>query len=112
MIGVPTLQPVVKLINEGLICQFVPTVIRGGKEVSIEVLASFSAIRKEVRKGDFMGGELQFPAMDMSQVQTGARVPSGTAVLIGGTALPSGDEKKESHNFIIYLKPTINRMKK
>ena len=112
MVGVPALRPVVKLVNEGLICQFAPTVIGGGKEVSIDVLASFSAIRKEVRKGDFMGGELQFPAMDMSQVQTGVRVPSGTAVLIGGTALASGDEKKESHNFIIYLKPTVNRMKK
>jgi hypothetical protein len=110
--GLPTLQPVVRLVNEGLICQFAPTVVNAGKEVMIDVLASFSAIRKEVRKGDFMGGELLFPAMDMSRVHTGVRVPGGTAVLIGGTALSSADEKGESHEFIIYLKPTVNRKNK
>ncbi len=108
----PALNPVVKLINEGLICQFTPTVIRRGKEVSIDVLASLSALPKEVRKGDFMGGEILFPDMAMSLLHTTVRVPDGTAVLVGGTATNSGSEDKNTTEFIFYLKPTIERKKK
>jgi hypothetical protein len=108
-IGIPTLQPVVRLINEGLICQFTPTVIRDGKETVIDVLATLSSIRKDIRKGEFMGGELLFPSMDMSMLHTVVQVPSGRAVLIGGVAVSSGDLTKESHEFIIYVKPTVNK---
>ena len=111
-VGIPTLQPVVKLVNEGLICQFTPVVMLAGEKVSIDVLASFSNIGKEIRKGEFMGGELMFPAMDMSRLHTNVEVPSGTAVLVGGTSLILADDKKESHEFVVYLKPTVNRKKK
>lgn len=106
-VGIPTLQPVVKLVNEGLICQFRPMVIRGGREVAIDVSASLSAIQKRIRKGNFLGGELMFPAMDMARLRTLVRVPDRRSVLVGGTALtPEAD--KNGHEFMIYLKPTIN----
>ena len=89
-VGIPTLQPVVKLVNEGLICQFRPVVFHGGREVSLDVMASLSKIRKEVRKGEFLGGELMFPAMEMSRLRTSVQVPSGKAVLVGGVAKSSG----------------------
>jgi hypothetical protein len=103
---------VVKLINEGLICQFRPAVIRSGKAVSVDVLASLSSIRKDTRKGDFMGGDLMFPAMNMSLLRTTVRVPSGTAVIVGGAASNAGKKGKDNHEFVIYLKPTIERKKK
>ena len=107
-VGIPTLQPVVKLVNEGLICQFRPVVFHGGKEVSLDVMASLSKIRKEIRKGDFLGGELMFPAMDMSRLRTSVQVPSGKAVLVGGVARSSG-AKEDTHEYVVYIKPTVNR---
>lgn len=111
-VGIPTLQPVVRLVNEGLICQFRPTVIRSGKALSINVMTSLSGIRKKMRKGEFLGGELLFPAMDMSRLRTDVGVPSGRAVLVGGTALTSGGDEKESREFVVYLKPTVGQKKK
>jgi hypothetical protein len=111
-VGIPTLQPVVKLINEGLICQFRPVVIQGGRSVSVDVLASLSLIRKDVRKSDFMGGDLMLPAMDMSVLRTTVRVPGGTSVLVGGVASDSGKDAKENHNYVIFLKPTVEKKQK
>jgi hypothetical protein len=107
-VGIPTLQPVVKLVNEGLICQFRPVVFHGGRDVSLDVMASFSKIRKEIRKGEFLGGELMFPAMDMSRLRTSVQVPSGKAVLVGGVAKSSGS-KEDAHEYVVYIKPTVNR---
>ena len=107
-VGIPTLQPVVKLVNEGLICEFKPTVIRDGKAVSLDILVSLSALQKEIRKGEFLGGELYFPAIDLIRIRTGARVPSGTAILVGGTVLTSAG-RKDTHEFVVYVKPTINK---
>jgi len=107
-VGIPTLQPVVKLVNEGLICQFRPVVFHGGKEVCLDVMASLSKIRKDIRKGDFLGGELMFPAMDMSRLRTTVQVPSGRAVLVGGVAR-TAEGKEETHEYVVYIKPTVNR---
>ncbi len=110
--GVASLQPVVKLINEGLICQFRPAAVRGGREVSVDVLASLSMLRKDIRKGDFLGGEIMFPIMDTSVIRTAVRVPSGKAVLVGGTTLNSGTADKTAPEYIVYLKPTAESRKK
>jgi hypothetical protein len=111
-VGIPTLQPVVKLVNEGIICQFMPAVLRDGEAVNMNILATFSRIRKPVRKGDFLGGELMFAAMDMSRLRTNVEIPDGTGVLVGGTALDPAADKKDGHEFVVYLKPTITQKTK
>ncbi len=107
-VGIPTLQPVVKLVNEGLICQFRPIVFHGGGEVCVDIMASLSKIRKDIRKGEFLGGELLFPAMDMSRLRTTVQVPNGKAVLVGGVAMSPGS-KEDAHEYVVYVKPTVNR---
>lgn len=106
-VGIPTLQPVVRVVNEGLICQFRPQVMMSGKLIDINVLASLSGLRKDMRKGKFMGGEIVFPSMRMSRLRTNVQVPSGTAVLVGGTAATAADGEGDSHRFVVYLKPTL-----
>lgn len=111
-VGIPSLQPVVKLINEGLICQFRPVVIQSGRSVSVDILASLSAIRKDVRKIDFMGGDLMLPAVDMSLLRTTVRVQGGSSVLVGGAASDSGKEAKGNRDYVIFLKPTVEKKQK
>lgn len=109
--GAPSLQPVVKLINEGLICQLRPVVVRKGGEVSIDVLASLSKVRKDTRKGDFLGGELMFPVMDVSLIRTAVRVPDGTSVIVGG-ATENVAGGKDAREFVVYVKPRAEHRKK
>jgi len=108
-VGIPTLQPVVRLVNEGLICQFKPIVLQEGKMVFVDILATFSKIRKNIRKGQFFGGELVFPVMDMARLRTSVEIPAGSAILAGGNAVSSGRENEEPHEFVVYLKPTVSR---
>jgi len=108
-VGIPTMQPVVQLVNEGLICQFIPAVIRNGKAVSIDVLASLSSIRKDTRKSSFMGGDLTLPVMDISLLRSAVRVSDGTAVLVGGVVSGTNEEGKDAREFVIYLKSTVEK---
>jgi len=101
-----TLQPLVRVINEGLICQLRPKVLLDGKALNVQVLASLSNLSKDLRKRQFMGGEIVLPSMRLSRLHTTVRVSSGTAVLIGGTAA-SGDGTDGGQSFIVYVKPTL-----
>jgi hypothetical protein len=100
------LQPLVRVVNEGLICQFKPKVILDGKKLNIQVLASLSSLNKDMRKKEFMGGELVLPSMQLSRIHTTVQVPSGTAALVGGTATTSG-AKGDEQSFIVFVKPTL-----
>ena len=102
------LSPVVKVINEGLICQFRPKVLLDGKVIDIDILASLSSLNKDMRKTKFMGGEIMLPSMKMSRIRTSVLVPNGRAVLVGGTAQSPGG-KDENPRFVVFVKPTLGR---
>ncbi len=106
--GAQVLTPVVRVINEGLICQFRPKVLFDGRMIDISVLASLSRLNKDMRKTQFMGGEIMLPSMKMSRLRTNVLVPNGQAVLVGGTAELS-EGKEDGPRFVVFVKPTLNR---
>jgi hypothetical protein len=107
-VGIPTLQPVVRIVNEGLICQFQPKVFRDGETIGMDVLAILCKFRKDPRKAEFMGGELTFPTLDVIRVRTDVEVPDGRAVLVGGTAPVSEKDMENRHMYVVYVKPTVD----
>jgi len=112
--GMPSLQPVVRRINVGLICGFKPLIIEGGKEVQLNILGSYSTLRQPIRKSSFEKGELFLPETDALIVETSVRVKNKGAVLVGGTLSKkgSGDDKKGEKRYLLYLKVVVSKPSK
>jgi len=112
--GMPTLQPVVELLNVGLICEFRPLLSGDGKEVRLRVLGSYTVLREPIRKTMFDKGELFMPQIETFVTQTMVRLKPGQAALISGALNIEGDteEKKQKEHCLLYLKTTVSAREK
>jgi type II secretory pathway component GspD/PulD (secretin) len=93
MIGVPTLQPVVGILNYGAILEARPVVSQDKKYVVCEIRPTMAVdwtgiMDREGRDVILQGGltrvHIHLPALTLTKLRTSVIVPDGGTVIIGG----------------------------
>jgi len=87
--GMPVLQPVMRVFNEGFICCFKPYIL-SDETILLQLRFSQSRLDEKPRIGKHDKGEYEKPSATIEMIQTVLRLPQKEWFLVGGTAVAEG----------------------
>lgn len=108
---VPTLNPLIANINEGLVVEARPILDRGRQLVLIDVGLSISRLSKSMETRLIQGSEVELPQMLISRTASTGKVPLGRGAILGGV-LAAGPDDGRSLQCVIYARPRLIRARR
>ncbi|MBX3472631.1 MAG: hypothetical protein KF878_37745 [Planctomycetes bacterium] len=103
---VPVLNPVVAVINEGLVVEARPTVDRARGVAVVDVSLSLSRVADPVPTTKVVDLELELPRLRIARTTATGAVPLGRGALLGGV-LRTGAEPEEALTCVVYVRPRL-----
>ena len=102
---IPVLNPVINVVNEGLVVELRPLVDRVRKIVMLDAALSLSKIRSPIAAREIKGVELELPHMEIARTGASTCVPLGRGALLGGVF--KIDEAGKPMTCVVYVRPQL-----
>lgn len=81
-------DPIVDVVQEGIVIQFTPACAENGTDVALEFEGTFSSLQRPIPEKQIeLGGQkvtIQLPQVEVGRIRESVVVPSGGWVLLGG----------------------------
>jgi hypothetical protein len=102
-------DPIIGVIQEGIVIDLKPTLSANGTSVSLEFTGTFSALRKPIAEKKLSVGPgpdvtIQLPQIDVGKITATAQVPDGGWVLLGGSVqFQTGKNKRVERVALVHV---------
>ncbi|MCO5165302.1 MAG: hypothetical protein M9894_02905 [Planctomycetes bacterium] len=103
---VPVLNPVVAVINEGLVVEARPVVDRARGLALIDVSLTLSRVADPVPTAKVVDLELELPRLRIARTSASSIVPLGRGALLGGV-VRTGAEPEDALTCVVYVRPRL-----
>lgn len=103
---VPVLNPVIAVINEGLVVEARPLVDRARGQVLVDVALTLSRVQEPVEMQTVTDLEVELPRLEIARTTASGAVQLGRGALLGGV-LRTGAEGPDAVTCVVYVRPRL-----